>query len=212
MPTISISKELQNSNLPIQPNNPELVQQYIEIYNSLKSNTTNVYLSHPINGGPRFLKWFKTKGQLLDLESKKCTNSFNSSVVTVNKKAANKKTESLLENKTLQKFYKFYNIINPAAVYNEVFTQNDYLYLWQNIIETKIGCIIFAPGWEYSIGCSFEYMIALKNKVDSYSYDKDLSKMDRINCLNKLDIAKEALDSFGLWTSFHEEVYKGIKK
>jgi hypothetical protein len=55
--------------------------------------------------------------------------------------------------------------ISPACLFVPEWGQHDYLTFWESIITNQISEVWFNSAWEYSNGCTFEYMAAVKAKL-----------------------------------------------
>jgi hypothetical protein len=52
--------------------------------------------------------------------------------------------------------------------------EDDWLYLWEQVIINYVQDCIFVNDWQYSNGCTYEFYIAIKN--NKRCYDETLSK------------------------------------
>lgn len=50
--------------------------------------------------------------------------------------------------------------ISPAALFVPEWGQHDYLSFWETLIKTRISEVWFNENWQYSNGCTFEFMAA----------------------------------------------------
>jgi hypothetical protein len=52
-------------------------------------------------------------------------------------------------------------VIDPTAVPDlPGWTQDDYRAFWAEVIRQFAKCVVFVDGWEYSSGCSYEFLVA----------------------------------------------------
>lgn len=112
------------------------------------------YLSGPITGGKRFLKWHCSTGHnLSDEEYKSQRDVAVKSPNIIDLKIA-AVAERLAGN----------NTIEPGSFEADVknWGQKEFLYFWQKVIEEHAGCVRFMDGWAYSAGCVFEYYCAMR--------------------------------------------------
>jgi hypothetical protein len=56
-------------------------------------------------------------------------------------------------------------IVEPASLNVASWRQDDYLQLWESLIQRHIRLILFMPGWEYSLGCVKEFARAVEHDV-----------------------------------------------
>ena len=59
-------------------------------------------------------------------------------------------------------------VIDPTSFPDrEGWTQPDYHAFWAAVIERFAGTVVFADGWQYSNGCSYEFLIAQTTGVET---------------------------------------------
>lgn len=75
-------------------------------------------------------------------------------------------------------------VLEPASLHVESWSQDDYLRLWTTLIERHASSVIFVEGWQYSIGCAFEFERAVLNQIPALAVDgKSISMDDGIELL-----------------------------
>ena len=105
------------------------------------------YLSGPITGGPRFIQWYDTRGQLIK-DKKNYKAEHHANVVQPNERDL-RDTARQLRLRLGQ------TIVEPASLQVTDWSQHDYMTLWVEFIEKHAARVIMMPGWEYSSGwCS----------------------------------------------------------
>jgi hypothetical protein len=51
-------------------------------------------------------------------------------------------------------------VMTPAPFMAPGWGQSEYLAFWESLIRTRIKAVYFNEGWEFSNGCTFEYLVA----------------------------------------------------
>lgn len=87
------------------------------------------------------------------------------------------------------------NVVSPGPFFARGFNQQHYLYLWELFIIKKVYQIWFNYDWEYSNGCSFEYVIAAKKGISSL--DHEGRPLGLSEAIAKVSAASEELKSDG---------------
>ena len=127
----------------------------LSMVRSVCGSMKHQYLSGPITGGKRYIDACTTA---LHTPSKKLDRA--AGVIEANAAALKVKAEKIrLEEMT--------PVIEPGSF--EVgfpgWGQPDYLALWEKVIAEHASAVRFLDGWEYSAGCAFEYLCALRHEV-----------------------------------------------
>lgn len=187
--------------------NLDIIQNYLDAFDTFQAGSANIYCSCPITGGPRYVDWFKNTGKNLQKNSQEYTLSHLEKVIIPNKKAAKSKTKTLLKNKKLSHYFGCFNIINPAVLDNLHFSQDDYLYLWQKVIEKYCRGVVFCQGWEMSFGCLYEYWVAQKSKIGCYN--SIIHVLGKSTAIHNIGEAKMKMGS--IWNDSYEQIFNEIK-
>ena len=56
-------------------------------------------------------------------------------------------------------------MLTPNTLFVPEWTQEEYLEFWEAVIRTKCKAIVFNDGWEFSNGCTFEYLVGYRNEM-----------------------------------------------
>jgi Domain of unknown function (DUF4406) len=56
-------------------------------------------------------------------------------------------------------------VLTPNTLFVRDWTQPEYLGFWKTVIRTKCRAIVFNDGWEFSNGCTFEYLVGHKKRM-----------------------------------------------
>jgi hypothetical protein len=51
-------------------------------------------------------------------------------------------------------------VITPAPFYASQWNQSEFLYLWEQLLRTRVQSVRFNVNWQYSNGCTFEFAVA----------------------------------------------------
>jgi hypothetical protein len=56
-------------------------------------------------------------------------------------------------------------VINPAPLKVPGWDQPEYLAFWEELIRTRVKVVRFNKNWEFSSGCTFEFVVAMKSDI-----------------------------------------------
>jgi hypothetical protein len=56
-------------------------------------------------------------------------------------------------------------VITPAPFMAPGWNQQEYLAFWEALLRSRIKAVYFNDGWEYSNGCTFEFMVAIDERL-----------------------------------------------
>lgn len=117
-----------------------------------------VYVSSPITTGPRYLRWLqRTGGSSVDRES----IQFKEHVV-----APNLATASRVIRQARDSYFPGRPVIDPTALGDRPdWEQHRYHSFWLSVIREFVGTVLFIDGWEYSTGCTLEYIEAVSADI-----------------------------------------------
>jgi len=63
------------------------------------------------------------------------------------------------------------NVVSPGPFFARGFDQQHYLYLWEWFLIKKVYEARFNNDWQYSNGCTFEYVIAVKKGIPRLDHE-----------------------------------------
>ena len=135
------------------------------------------YLSGPITGGLRLLKWHQTVGRSLSEIAYKPARE----IAVIHPNIADLKAAAELERCAGRP------CIEPGSFEANCaqWTQQDFLNFWERVIETHAATIRFVDGWQFSAGCAFEYICALQcQRPTVNSLGQDLTKAAALKLLD----------------------------
>lgn len=144
--------------------NKEAIDNIIYTLKSLFYGNDMVYVSTPINTGKRYIDLLSSVDENLDsLEFEKLRAKI---VVEPNILNAKEIVDDI--RKSSNKI-----IIDPTTLENDIlqWSQEEFYYFWDKVIEVLIKQIIFLDGWEYSLGCCYELLSAIEHNVEIYTQD-----------------------------------------
>ena len=65
-------------------------------------------------------------------------------------------------------------VINPAPLNVPGWGQLEYLAFWEEIIRTRANAVWFNKDWEFSDGCTLEFVVATQEGLPTYDVDGNL--------------------------------------
>lgn len=136
------------------------IEALVELLRGVFPDRVALYVSAPITTGKRFIDWC-TRYRNLTSSAEEYLRENLRDVVTPNRNAANvlvKRARQIHSGP----------VIDPAAVGSiEGWTQGDYRTAWARIIEEFARAVVFANGWEFSNGCCYEFLVAIKAGIET---------------------------------------------
>jgi hypothetical protein len=149
------------------------------------SNIT--YVACPITGGYRHLEWRRSSEKTRD------EASHRSHVISPNVSQAGVfcGEVSSVTGKTC---------INPAVLFRPSWNQDDYRNFWSRVIEKFATDMYLSEGWEVSVGCLFECLLAIQLNIPIYNCE-----MRRLGYQQAIELAidgAKALNSIGDGSAF----------
>lgn len=189
------------TSFPPRPKRLAEIKSTIGVLNSLWDGKCAYYLSSPITSGKRYI----------DVESKDKKKS-TPSVLSEEKR---RKLVDLGRDQTrplVRRLRKELasNVIDPTAVADVIgWSQDDYRVLWGSIIERFVHTVIFANDWHYSLGCSYEFLIARQ-----YGANTLTENLNDITLKRGQDLIREAANELRLSgenIEFHEAILLELK-
>jgi len=121
------------------------------------------YLSTPITTGLRFVNWYLKIGRDLKPESATYRRRHREQVILPNLDEARNLVRELRT--------KGWFVLDPTSFEPVGWSQNQYRVFWGDVIERYAARLVMMDGWEYSAGCSFEFLVAVRQGIHAYSAD-----------------------------------------
>lgn len=120
----------------------------------LPRGSKGVYVSTPITSGRQLLQSSLVLGEQYAYGSPKYWEIIQKEVIPINCSKGNAFAEKV-------RIQTDRVVIDPSMFFHCEWTQEDYLFFWQQVIEKYVQEIWFNEYWYFSSGCVFEYSIAL---------------------------------------------------
>lgn len=124
------------------------------------SNVT--YVACPITGGYRHLEWVRNSAM-------NNASTHRSAVIEPNITSADDFCSRV-------GFATGQVCINPATLYRAHWSQDDYRNFWSRVIEAFATRMYLSEGWEVSVGCLFECLLAIRLELPLH--DHNFKKID----------------------------------
>jgi|GEM_PF-250227 len=153
-------------------NNPKdtgSIDNIMALFNCILEGRTAAYLSTPITTGRRFLEWYRETGHKLDPDDIRYKDEHYRAVIRPNTEEVEKKMNILRRHLDTV-------LVNPTKFDWTEWTQDDYRHFWGKVIENYADTVIFLDGWQYSSGCAFEFLTAVRSGAETWKEDR--SKLD----------------------------------
>lgn len=88
--------------------------------------------------------------------------------------------------------------LTPNTLFVPGWGQPEYLGFWETVIRTKCKTIFFNNGWEYSNGCTFEYLVGHEEKLPLFDRAGNSISIDRARELILAAINQLESDGFAV--------------
>jgi hypothetical protein len=162
-----------------------------------------IYCSSELTTGVRLYTAILNNGctDRHQLRDKMGTEWLRDNVFVHNETAANTFAASVQERQK-------HTTISPACLFVPEWGQHDYLSFWESLIKTRICEVWFNENWQYSNGCTFEYMAATAAGIPTL--DKDGGPLEAVEARDLIQRAIAELDTKGIDTSKLREHRSGI--
>jgi hypothetical protein len=126
-----------------------------EVLDGVIRHRDAVYVSVPITTGKRFLEWRRGLGAGLSPSRRRYQREHAFHVVEPNRRHV-KPIIALVEER-LKRI-----VIDPTTLgHVPNWTQADYHAFWTQVIERYVSTVVFMDGWEFSSGCTYEFLTAV---------------------------------------------------
>lgn len=102
-------------------------------------------------------------------------------------------------------------VINPMAITDlPGWTQSDYRVLSAHVIERYVHTVIFVDDWQYSLGCSYEFLVAQQTKAKTVTHN--LEEVSVAQGIRLIRGVVNELKRMGNYTSFLEAVTHELER
>ncbi|MGH9957030.1 MAG: hypothetical protein ACREBC_07855 [Pyrinomonadaceae bacterium] len=130
------------------------VEALLNILASVIVDRTAVYVSVPITSGRRLADWLTSRNLEFDPSHPETYAEFQREVLSPNYEHAQKTIGGLRKQFAAV-------VVDPTALKDiDGWVQDDYRYLWGRVIELYTRTVVFIDGWQYSNGCSYEFLVS----------------------------------------------------
>ena len=148
-----------------------------------------VYLSGPITSGPRHLERLISRSRAASIKSQ-----------VTKENCANLREEAQRLRRERGE-----TVVEPSTLDVSGWSQPDYISFWGSFIERYAKLVLFMPGWEYSVGCTSEFLRAHEHGVRTETVSgAAISSQEAINKINaaieKIMSSARVADNSGLKT------------
>lgn len=101
-------------------------------------------------------------------------------------------------------------VINPTAIADlPGWTQSDYRVLSKRVIECYVHTVIFVEDWQYSLGCSYEFLIA--RQTGAKTVTQNLQEISIVEGIRLIREATNELQQMSNNTSFLQAVTQELE-
>ena len=166
----------------------------LNVFDCVFSPSSAVYLSTPVTTGDRFYRWVKDGGD-------PCAPS---------RPVINENTEFAYSTALHLREATHKNVINPAAFYQESWTQAMYLSFWVDVIKRFAAEVWLNEGWEFSNGCTYEYYAAVEAGIPCFTINGQ--KIDVPRAIELISVAIEKMSLVNMDTASIESTLKNLRK
>lgn len=144
---------------------PDQVELLLEVFKTILNGRGALYVSAPVTTGKRYATWRSRVAPSLADTDPAYRRMHRESVVIPNREDVRSFVQELRRTRSAV-------VIDPTS-FGDVpgWKQNDYRYLWGRTIEQFVHTVIFVEGWEYSDGCSYEFLVARRSGARTLKQD-----------------------------------------
>ncbi len=186
-------------------NHPHITMM-VEVYKSVLGTDEVLYCSSPVTSGKRYIDWLESIGKkFADIDSADETYRMlhHQEVIQPNRQHAQVIIQHLR--------YKTGKIVvDPTALpHIPGWTQQDWRFFWQQVIECYITTAFFVNDWQYSNGCVYEFWVAQKKGIPTFSETQQpLNLKAGMNLINEAIITLQQRQGN---TKFIEKVFQDLE-
>ncbi len=99
-------------------------------------------------------------------------------------------------------------VLTPNPFVAPGWSQTEYLGFWEQVIQRKCHAVFLNEGWQFSNGCTFEYLVGLKAGRPLFDHNNKL--LDPARAKTMIASAIEGLEKEGFHTPGLREVYQKL--
>lgn len=194
------------SSFPPKTTHERLIEALLNGLGCVIGDRSAVYVSTPITSGRRFAHWSSTRDIEFDLSHPETYLEFKREVLDPNSEHARViiKDLRIRFNEAL---------IDPTALRDiEGWVQDDYRVLWGKVIEQYADTAVFLDGWQYSNGCTYEFLVANRMTPRPSILNEDLQPLTLEEGIGLVKQAILELQNSKLPTDFLQQVLHALTK
>lgn len=170
------------NNFPPRSTHEREIEALLNVLNSVVDGAA-IYLSAPITSGRRFSAWYASRNGAAKLADPEAHEEFVREVVERNRAHAHQLAQQLRH--ACQE-----TVIDPTAMKDvSGWTQDDYRDFWGRVIEKYASRVVLLDGWQYSNGCSYEFLTACRKGIPTFR-----ENMQSINASEGARMIEAAID------------------
>lgn len=190
-------------NYPPAPANQHDIEIMLEMMTSVTDRRNAAYLSTPLTTGKRFVDWRKQKEKAVSPSHPDYRQALAREVIEPNRRHARQIVAALRGTLACV-------LIDPTSVGDlKDWGQGDYLTLWTGVIERYADTVIFADDWEYSNGCAYEFLAALRS--GAATRDERQKPLNYDEGCQRIACAIQWLEAESMPTEFLSCVHRDLK-
>jgi hypothetical protein len=137
-----------------------LARHLLELLDGVVEDRQAIYISVPITTGKRFLEWRRGLGAQLAPSDEHYSKEHETHVIEPNQ--ANVKPILQSVRNHLRREAREGVVIDPTTLQVSSWTQADYYTFWTTVIARYVSTAVFMNGWEFSSGCTKEFLAAVR--------------------------------------------------
>lgn len=150
-----------------------------------------VYLSTPITTGPAFIAWHQQNRAQLSPADPHYETLHEANVITPNLQRVHPLVESLRQR------YDRRLVIDPTGLDDVAdWEQRHYHLFWCSLIERYAAIVVFADGWQFSVGCINEFAAAVRSSAEIYT--ETISTLGKEDGIALIEAALADMDRLGI--------------
>jgi len=178
------------------------IDKVVEQLKCIIDDHSATYVSIPISSGKRFVNWYKKGGKdLLQHGDGVYRTELYECVIKKNMSAAIKKIRKIRSEIEGP-------LIDPTKLEFLEWEQDEYRYYWGKVIEKYAKRAMFFDGWEFSNGCSFEFLKAMGLNLECT--DENLEIISHKKALKMLEASILGMRESNLKTDYIERVLQNL--
>ena len=161
-----------------------------------------IYVSTPLTTGIRWAEWSGVPGALKP-DDPEYGHELKTAVVGPNRENARQFVHALRVRTPSP-------VVDPSALPDVPgWSQPDYRAFWAQVIQRYAHTVVFMDGWEYSHGCTYEYLVAVRSGAQTLN--QDMAKITLSGAISLIGAAIQEFLKRAQPVDFLEEIVGGIE-